>query len=69
MRRLRFKLRALLAVILPAVAFLGGMALQHRLNAPVVTTGAVVDVLERTRIEIIEMPEGTRWHRFVEETE
>ncbi|HVX14059.1 MAG TPA: hypothetical protein VHC22_22935 [Pirellulales bacterium] len=69
MSRLRFKLGALLVAILPALAFLGGMAVQHRLGAPVVTTGSIIDVSKRTRIEFIEMPDGTQWYRVAGEAE
>lgn len=67
MRRPQVTSRALLVAVLVAAAFLGGMALQFRLDAPVITTGKIIDPSERTQIQSIELRDGTRGYRSVEE--
>jgi hypothetical protein len=67
MPRPQFTLRTLLVAMLVVGAFLGGMALQSRLDAPVMTTGQIIDPSERTQIQSIQLRDETRWYRSVKE--
>jgi hypothetical protein len=64
-RRFQFSLRALLVVMLVAAAFFAGMVVQRRLVTPlsILRPSVLGNNESNGNIEILEMPDGTRWFR------
>jgi len=66
-RRFQFSLKTLLVAMLVVAAFLGGMALQRRLDEPTIRLSpfSTHSWGQTTFTEMMTMPDGTKWERPV----
>jgi hypothetical protein len=65
-RRFQFSLKALLFAMIVVSAFLGGMALQKRLDKPTYERQFIPADVGGVHVDVLTMPDGTRWMRGVD---